>query len=162
MNKKGAIELSVTAIVILILAIVILGLGLGFIRGMFGKVSDTFEQQIAAEPEPVAPSTADPLTLSREAIISRAGETEAIKVGVYNPSNIVYGASFTLNASCRGFAAMSPQTNWRVLPPGRAETFTMLVNIPTTQAEGAYLCSAFLFNGSMNISRTDFTIRIRR
>ena len=79
MNKKAAIELSVTAIVILILAIVILGLGLGFIRGMFGKVSTQFEQQIAAEPEPPTPSTADPLTLSRESIISHAGDTEVVK-----------------------------------------------------------------------------------
>ncbi len=86
-NKKAAIELSVTAIVILILAIVILGLGLGFIRGMFGKVSTQFEQQIATEPEPPTVSAAEPLTLSRESIITNAGSTEVLKVGIYNPTS---------------------------------------------------------------------------
>ena len=47
-TKKGAMSLSVTAIVVLIMAIVMLGLGLGFIRGMFGKVSVQFEEQVAA------------------------------------------------------------------------------------------------------------------
>lgn len=86
-NKKAAIELSVTAIVILILAIVILGLGLGFIRGMFGKVSTQFEQQIATEPEPPTVSAAEPLTLSRESIITNAGSTEVLKVAIYNPTS---------------------------------------------------------------------------
>lgn len=87
MSKKGAMELSVTAIVILILAIVMLGLGLGFIRGMFGKVATQFEQQIATEPEPPAASGSEPITLSRESIITRAGEPEVLKVDVYNPSD---------------------------------------------------------------------------
>ena len=45
-NKKGALELSINAIVIVILAMTLLGLGLGFVRGMFGKITgisdDTF------------------------------------------------------------------------------------------------------------------------
>ena len=86
-DKKAAIELSVTAIVILILAIVILGLGLGFIRGMFGKVATQFEQQIAIEPEPPTTSGSDTLTLSRESIITSAGASEVLKVGVYNPTS---------------------------------------------------------------------------
>jgi hypothetical protein len=84
MNKKAAIELSVTAIVILILAIVILGLGLGFIRGMFGKAAASFEEQIAVEPEPPTASMADPFTLSRETLVTHAGDPEVLKVMVYN------------------------------------------------------------------------------
>jgi len=51
-NKKGALELSITAIVILIIAITILGLGIGFIKKQFsagtelvgGKLTEIKEQ----------------------------------------------------------------------------------------------------------------------
>lgn len=116
-NKKAAIELSVTAIVILILAIVILGLGLGFIRGMFGKVATQFEQQIASEPEPPTTSGSDPLTLSRESIITNAGITEVLKIGVYNPTSrdwvkdSAWGCgNFTTEAEC-GTQVGDPQYN---------------------------------------------------
>jgi len=82
--KKGAFSLSVNAIVILILAIVMLGLGVTFIRNMFGKVSGQIEEMISAEPEPQSPFRSDPITLSREHIITTSGDTEVIKVSVYN------------------------------------------------------------------------------
>ena len=99
MKKRAAIELSVTAIVVLILAIVILGLGLGFIRGMFGKVSTTFEQQVATEPEPPKGSPVEPITLSRESIITGAGQTEVLKVGIYNPTDSDWAIQGTGNKS---------------------------------------------------------------
>jgi len=43
MNRKGALELSINAVVVLILAITMLGLGLGFIRGMFGSTIEQFQ-----------------------------------------------------------------------------------------------------------------------
>ena len=42
MSKKGSLNLSINAIVVLILAITMLGLGLGFMKTMFGKVSEDF------------------------------------------------------------------------------------------------------------------------
>ncbi|MDO8741052.1 MAG: hypothetical protein Q7J54_05775 [Candidatus Woesearchaeota archaeon] len=42
MRKKGALELSINAIVILILAITMLGLGLGFMKKTFGGVTEQF------------------------------------------------------------------------------------------------------------------------
>jgi len=44
MHKKGAFELSITAIVILILGITILGLGLIFITSIFKEGSEQFER----------------------------------------------------------------------------------------------------------------------
>jgi len=87
MAKKGALQLSVNAIVVLILAIVLLGLGLGFVKGMFGKVSTSFEEQISREPEPFPPTADSPITLSRENIKTNPGETEVIKIAVLNPTN---------------------------------------------------------------------------
>lgn len=112
MNKKGAMELSVTAIVVLIIAIVMLGLALGFVRGMFGKVSTQFEEQISAEPDPPAPHGSEPVTLSRESLIMRAKESGVLKVGVFNPTNedwVISAAwpcdKFTTPAECGALVA---------------------------------------------------------
>lgn len=85
--KKGALELSVGAVVILILAIILLGLGIGFIKGMFGKTTVKFEELVLREPEPPAPTSSSPITLSREIVTANAGETEALKISVFNPTN---------------------------------------------------------------------------
>jgi hypothetical protein len=43
-DKKGALELSINAIVIVILAMTLLGLGLGFVRNMFKDIGGTTAQ----------------------------------------------------------------------------------------------------------------------
>jgi len=94
--KKGAISLSVNAIVILILAIVMLGLGVTFIKNMFGKASVQIEQMISQEPDPQVPYLSDPITLSREHIITTAGGTQQVlKVSVYNAWGAGGGAAAT-------------------------------------------------------------------
>jgi len=143
MNKKAAMELSVTAIVILILAIVILGLALGFIRGMFTKVATQFEQQIAAEPEPPAASGSEPVTLSRESLIVHSGDPVALKVGIHNPSNRGW-TNTGFNISC-GTPPISmvtdAQFNEKDLKSGESLTGTYLFVVGGV-GEGTYLCEA--------------------
>ena len=45
MNKKAALELSITAIVVLIIAITVLGLAIGFIKNLFGEGQKTITSQ---------------------------------------------------------------------------------------------------------------------
>lgn len=47
MNKKAALELSITAIVVLIIAITVLGLGIGFIKKQFGAGSELVTKEFA-------------------------------------------------------------------------------------------------------------------
>ena len=86
--KKGSLSLSVNAIVILILAITMLGLGLGFIRGMFGGAQRQFEQLISQEPEPPTAYGSEPITLSREFILTQANNDEVVKISVYNSGSM--------------------------------------------------------------------------
>ncbi|MBW2974970.1 hypothetical protein KY366_04600 [Candidatus Woesearchaeota archaeon] len=143
-NRKAAIELSVTAIVILILAIVILGLGLGFVRGMFGKASTMFEQQIAVEPEPSPPSSSEPLTLSRERLIVHSGDAIALKFGVYNSGNKPWSkVNVTIDCSGAGTTAMpdNEQVNSKALNSGESFLGTYLFVVGNID-EGTYLCEA--------------------
>ena len=158
MKKKGSLSLSVNAIVILILAIVMLGLGLGFIRGMFGKVSTQLEQQVTAEPEPATPIGSSPIALSREIMVTQAGNDEILKVSVYNPTNEVWTAAKP-KISCTGLTIpdSDQQVNARTINQGEFTTFAMLIQIPSS-APNSHLCNLFI-DGHADFAK-DLTIRI--
>ena len=89
MNKKGAIELSMTTIIIIVIGVVILSLGLMFVRGIFSKVETlsggAFEEaenvlnQIATHDQEVTvPST----------VIIKQGEQKTFRIWVVNQGNL--------------------------------------------------------------------------
>jgi len=138
-QRKASLSLSVNAIVVLILAITMLGLGLGFIRGMFTKVSTSLEQQISTESDPPGATGSTPITLSREVIITNAGKTEVIKVGVYNPSNATW-TSESPDISCTEIT-FTEEVNDKTLDPGESETYIVQIPIPKgTPGDATYLC----------------------
>ena len=139
MKKRASLSLSVNSIVILILAIVMLGLGLGFIRGMFGKVSTQVEQQISTEPEPHMPIASNPLTLSRETIITRAGDKEVMKVSVFNPSNQTW-SSVNPEIECEtGFTISDQSSNPKEIKQGQFVTYDLILAVPSAPPS-TYLC----------------------
>jgi len=85
-KKRGSMELSVSAIVVLILAITMLSLGLVFVKGMLGKMFNKFEEQISEEPEPPKPTLSQPITMSRNPVITTEGTAEVVKISILNPS----------------------------------------------------------------------------
>ncbi|MBW2975513.1 hypothetical protein KY366_07365 [Candidatus Woesearchaeota archaeon] len=85
-NKKGAMEISVGAIVVLVLSITFLSLGLVFMKGMLGKMFTSFDEQVSQEPEPPKPTLSSPITLSRNPVKAKEDTVEVIKMGILNPS----------------------------------------------------------------------------
>ncbi len=85
-NKKGAMELSIGAIITLIIAITFLSLALIFVKGMLGKMFSRFDEQISQEPEPPKPTSYNRITLSRNPIKTKEDTVEVIKVSISNPS----------------------------------------------------------------------------
>ncbi len=83
-HKKADLSLSVNAIVVLILAIVMLGLILGFIKTMFGKTSNQFDEIISTEKDPEQATDYDPIKLSKGTIILKTNENGALKISVFN------------------------------------------------------------------------------
>ena len=139
MKKRASLSLSVNAIVVLILAIVMLGLGLGFIRGMFGKVSTQVETQIATEPEPHIPTSANMITLSREMIITHAGEQEVMKTSIFNPTNNTWDSKRP-GIACGGSFLVSSSSNPKTIAQGEFETFDLLLDIPGDSPPDTHLC----------------------
>jgi hypothetical protein len=135
MNKKGALALSINAIVILIIAITMLGLALGFTRGMFGKAAGQFDEMISVEPEPSTPSAANPVTLSREIVITEAGQKIALKVGYYNTGGVAGGAITVTPAADCGIGLSG---NTFSVPDQEFRVNTILITAPATET---YLCT---------------------
>ncbi|MBU0615339.1 MAG: hypothetical protein KJ601_04565 [Nanoarchaeota archaeon] len=161
MNKKGSLSLSVNAIVILILAITMLGLGLGFIKGMFGKVSQQVQEQIDQEPEPPAASGGMPITLSKETIIAKAGDDIVLKVSAYNPTNDDWGTTTVPDLDCGPNLVLTEQANPKSILVGRSETYNVLFKIPSGTEANRYLCSASI-GDTTNTYTKDFTITIKQ
>ncbi|MEA2036900.1 MAG: hypothetical protein U9O94_05290 [Nanoarchaeota archaeon] len=164
MKKKGALALSVNAIVVLILAVVMLGLALGFVRGMFGKVTTSFEEQIAAEPNPSTPTGSEPITLSRESLIVRSGDGVVLKTGIYNPTSEVW-SNANVEVTCKTDDVIDEgsQFNSKQLEPGKSFVGTYLFTIGSV-SEGTQLCKVTVKeDDSTNTNYTkDFTIRVLR
>jgi hypothetical protein len=181
MKKKGSLSLSVNAIVILILAITMLGLGLGFIKGMFGKVSTQVDEQISQEPAPPAATGGNPITLSREAVITQAGESIVLKVQIYNPTSAEFNsAQPTIDCGTSGNAVTTglgisyasglenPQTNSKNVAVGSRQNYNVLLDVHANTPADTYLCriidigaKAAVPNAAFDLAK-DLTITVRQ
>lgn len=89
-NKKGALELSITAIVILIIAITILGLGIGFIKKQFGAGTEL----VGGELTKIREQMKEDIRTSGELLVLNMPETE---VNVGKPQDVLIGVKNTLS-----------------------------------------------------------------
>lgn len=140
--KKGALELSVNSIVVLIIAVVVLGLILTFIYSTFGNVTTSIEERIGNEPEAAEPGGDEPITLSRETIITHISDQEVMKVGIYNPSTGSWTGT-SIDISCPGATGivLDKQFNGKNLVSGEFLTGTLLFKVGAVSPQ-KYLCSA--------------------
>lgn len=94
LNKKGALELSINAIVIVVLAMTLLGLGLAFIKTQIGKMGDTattvqdqIKQQILEDLR-----TGDKkLSFPSNRITVASGDKVDLAIGVKNTNDYLMG-----------------------------------------------------------------------
>jgi len=146
LNKKASMQLSINMIVILIMAVVVLGLGLGFINGMFGKMSDSFEGKAnQVDPAPIA-SAANPLTASTTSLIIRPGESEVVKFSVFSGNNLV---AATTTLSCLPVqAGLSIDPNLVVsADAGIPEPLTVLISAANGITANTHVCTFAITGG---------------
>jgi len=151
MNKKAAIELSVTTIIILIIAVVVLGLILGFLQNMLGQASKPLEEKMGEEPEPAVPNGDEPITVSRSNIITDAGGEEVLKIAVYNANDYNWiEKAPTINADCGVGEASS-----KAIAAGAKETFVYVLKASATP--GVKLCTVSM-NGTDGTPKNTTTL----
>ena len=153
MNKKGSLELSVNAIVILILAITMLGLGLGFMKGMFGKVSQNVDTAIGQNQLTNPPSATNPFTLSSNQISLNRGGTQTITLAYYNEG--MTDADFAPQYGCSSTNVTGTPTTFasRKVSPGGNVAWQLLLKASSTAISGTKIQCFF------NTSTSTSTIR---
>lgn len=102
--KRGALNLSIQAIVILVLAMLLLSLGVGFIRNFFSDLDTAVGTSLSLADLSRKPTADEPLLLQRgDSFTIKSGETDELIVGIYNNvgSDITTKVAFS---DCTGVA----------------------------------------------------------
>lgn len=150
-NKKGALNLSINAIVVLIVAIVFLGLALSFTRGFLKKTSSKLESGIDTIDLTTPPSSENPITFDDKLEI-KIGKTKTFKIGFYNDdTQTAFNASPKFLKCSGGYTVpeiKSIPTNVNSYSEMR---FVVSISIPSGMSEGEHICSFGIVNGG-NIS----------
>ena len=145
MTKKGALELSVNAIVILIIALTVLGLVIGFTVSKFtslsGEVTYTGVTQEATPKIPIQfPGGTNAITLSK-------GKSTRAILSIYNPSprviDLTPGGSSEIDVKCQGGVIYSDGINVtasKVIDAGSISELPVLITIPSDTAIAELTC----------------------
>lgn len=177
MNKKGAVELSMTTIIIIVIGITILSLGLVWIRSVFSDVgeltSGAFEQgqtQIneifSGTNQPVALSPSE-TTISQGATatatlaINNLGQT-AVQ-GVYADVQAkAFGGASTSDLLCAFSDTLSTKTNTYTLESGKGLSGLKVLVQDKGADLGTYACVITIYNLQEGQQTTSLIVNLQK
>ncbi|MDD5253528.1 MAG: hypothetical protein PHG05_00285 [Candidatus Nanoarchaeia archaeon] len=146
MNKKGAIELSISTIVIVVIGVTLLVLGLTFVRGIFKKVGGLTDQSFQAGEKLIQ----DQMSSDQKFYISgitfelESGGSQTIYTGIQNFGDPGKTNSFELKVE----PGQNLGKDWFTLPGkmnvkvGERKAFPFVVTVPKGTTPG----STYTFN----------------
>ena len=140
MNKKGAIELSMTTIIVIVIGVVLLSLGLVWVRGTFSQVTSLTQQAfIQADQEIREKMGGDSkFYISGQTFDLKVKSKITINVGIQNTEGT--DASFTLKAEQSG-ATVTPALIFKIpgaqsIKSGDKKGIPISLEIPSTATPG--------------------------
>lgn len=103
-NKKGALELSITAIVVLIIAITVLGLAIFFIKNLFKGGTEIFTSELAKIKDQLRKNieeTGEPVVFSKGTELeAKRGEKVDFYIGVRNSDQQMPARCYRVAMKC--------------------------------------------------------------
>jgi len=124
-----------------------LGLALGFVKTMFGKATNQFDELITSEPDPEPATASQPVTISKGTTIIKTKESGAIKLSVYNPSDTTtFGPADVVDKTVGCFASggkLDPATatvSRQTIPPRSSRIVGVGFKLLTPDAEADFVC----------------------
>ena len=135
MNKRGAIELSMSTVVIVVMAIVLLSLGIVFIRGIMSKISGTSESAFEAADKEIRDlmGADDAFYLSGPGHEIKIGDDKNINAGIQN----FLGEDMDFRIEIEGEYLEWLQFNPKIfVKAGDREPFVISVRVPKTAKQG--------------------------
>lgn len=156
MNKKGALELSVNAIVILIIALVILGLILAFVTGKFKALSNMLTGTDDTTPK-ATPDFPIQLPGGANSLVLAKNEKKPMVISVYNggtedvnldsitfscaPEDLLDDTTFTAPAGT-------------TVEAGTVKDVPIVVTVAGAEPVGLKSCMMTIGNEAASVSRT--------
>jgi hypothetical protein len=145
MNKKGAVELSMSTIVVVVMAIVLLSLGIVFIQGIIGKTTKLSDQAFLNADKSIQDLMGgdQAFFIAGTNFQGKVGEELNIIGGIQN----FEGKDIKFELSAEG-ADDTSDVGWITMPTslfakaGDKQGFPMIVKIPKTAKSG----SSHLYN----------------
>jgi len=161
MNKKGAIELSMTTIIVIVLGITLLSLGLVLISNLFADAEDliggAFEQGETEIAEIFGSSNAD-VALSPSEIALEQGDTETVTLALRNSGEtsvsnvyaeveaIEFGGGAADNIRCGFDDTGTTTTDTYSLESGEKTSRGLIVKDDGADLGGPYICAVTVYN----------------
>tara|TARA_Y100000310_G_scaffold321278_1_gene378686 strand:+ start:544 stop:1098 length:555 start_codon:yes stop_codon:yes gene_type:complete len=145
-SKKGALSLSITAIVVMVIAFVVLGLGLSLTRTIFKGAEEKLPEAFAVTKLEAQPTASNPITITGTVTIGRK-KSKTMDVGFYNKgSNTAFGAKFAIQ-SCMDTSDSEVKKNLPSMSSisakvGASESkgYSLILN-ENGLAAGTYICT---------------------
>ncbi len=174
MDKKGAIELSMTTIIVIVIGITILSLGLVWVRSVFTDVTElssgAFEKGETQIAEIFGQSKEDVALSPAETKISQGEQTTATLAirnsgtttisGVYaEVSAIKFGGAKAENLKCGFDDTGTDKTNTYSLESGESIT-RGLIALDDGSEIGTYICKVDVYNLPSGTKSISFLINI--
>tara|TARA_Y100000310_G_scaffold315803_1_gene366785 strand:- start:362 stop:853 length:492 start_codon:yes stop_codon:yes gene_type:complete len=139
MNKKGAIEFSMTTIMVIIVGVVVLSLGIAWVMGSFEKIGGITDAAFEGAKEQLgAKLTAqDPMGVSPSTVTLAPGKSTTVAVGYLNAGSTSVSVSLGAISDTIGTDTIGTFTTDNTLKNiGAGDTFTWKVILKASATAG--------------------------
>ncbi len=160
MNKKGALSLSVNAIIVFVLAFAMLGVGLTVTNLLSEKVTGGIANLPTDELVIQQPSSTDPITLPQNIDLKRNGE-EKLQFGFYNKNPTTASLATVGIVECKystgtGTGALTAEEIPLILSTSQdvdaSDAAGYLIAIQDQGlSAGTYVCTLVIYNGDTTL-----------
>jgi hypothetical protein len=170
MNKKGAIELSMTTIIIIVIGITILVLGLAWVRTTLGGVSELTQQALIGGEEQITEmlgSSKEPLNLYATNLEMEKGDWTQVAAVAFNDQGDAADYVLTTTIGTRSesdldcyIADSEDLTDTFNLNSGVKESETIVIQDTGNTNLGLYVCNVELTRNGEKVGDASISIEI--
>jgi hypothetical protein len=159
MDKKGAVELSMTTIIIIVIGITILSLGLVWIRSVFtdvGELSSGAFEQGQTQINEIFGKSKEAVALSPSETTIEQGATKTVTLAIRNSGSedisgvyaevtaLKFGGEEATDLACGFDDTGTPKTNTYSLSSGESTSRGLIVK-DSGSAVGTYICAVTIY-----------------
>ncbi len=138
MNKKGAIEFSMTTIMVIIVGVVVLSLGIAWVMGSFEQISDITDTAFESAKEQLGArlTSQEPMGISPSTVTLNTGKSTTIAIGYLNSAAVAENGVILSNlVDPNSKVTFVDDNTAKNIGPGETFTWKVVVNAGTSTGQ---------------------------